>query len=73
MKSLLINTFFALYFFIGMDIIYWQVHENDKPAVNYHYKVGGGTGYATSCFDAPKTKICEYGGYMIEVDTYWEV
>ena len=70
---LLINTIFALYFFIGMDIIYWQVKANDKPAINYHYKVNNGLGYATTCFTNSVGKMCKYGGYMVQVDTYWEV
>jgi len=71
--KLLINTFFALYFFIGMDIIYWQVHTNDNTTVNYYFKVDGGTGNAYECYDTPQHKICSYNGYSLVVDTYWEV
>lgn len=72
--KIIINIFFAFYFFIGMDIIYWNVHKNDKPEVNYKFSNGsGGIGYATTCFEGAKSKICKFGGYMIEVNEYWEV
>lgn len=71
--KVIINVFFALYFFIGIDIIYWQVHKNDKPVINYHFKVNNGLGYATTCSTNLVGKICKYGGYMVQVDEYWEV
>lgn len=72
--KILINIALAIYFFIGMDFIYWHLHANDDFKSNYTFSNGhGGSGTASRCYEAQGRKFCRVGEYTIEVAEYNEV
>ena len=71
--KILINIFMVFYFFIGMDIIYWKVHENDiKPMIFTYINRAGETKYSSRCYEAVNKKWCLEGEYMVSVKEYWK-
>lgn len=74
LKFIGLLLFLIIYFFIGMDIIYWELHKNDDNQVNYTFNNGhGGTGTASRCYKTRDKKFCKDGEYTIEVAEYSEV
>lgn len=69
--KILINTFMAFYFFVGMDIIYWRVHDNDvKPIVFTYIDRAGETKQSARCYDNLGKKWCLENDYMVSVKEY---
>ena len=56
-RKIIISLILIIWFFVGMDIIYNKIHENDIKQIKFKYYIDDNfVGYAYDCFNDNEIK-----------------